>query len=378
MQTLERRVFVMSGGGHKAPLAVFARLLVLALLAAGCTYRLHYHHRSGPPRSSYQLAAERPRAFGYERQSSRVELPDSCEQRTSDYCVTRFAYPSIGDNGQEGHRVQGRLYRSLAPGRKPLVVIVPIYGSSRVPSNILARRIRRAGEGWWSVVVLEGREELFDWPAIGGAATRVALGRALDGAADRMRTAVIDLRRLLDWAERQPDLDPSRFGIAGFSIGAIVASLAMGVEPRFSAGVFLMGGGDLEEIFATCGQRDVKLARRSLYNRFGWDDQKLKEVSRPHFEVVNPVRYAYAVDPSEVLLFDSAIDRCIPRRSRIDLWEALGRPERISFYYHHKPAFLSMTPLGLNYTTRKIWHFLKRRLGGPPPASVPVAAASGR
>ena len=61
-------------------------------------------------------------------------------------------------------------------------------------------------------------------------------------------------------------------------------------------------------------------------------------------------------------MVDSAFDHCMPESSREALWEAWGRPERISFSYGHKLSFMSMTPLGFDYTTRRIVDFLDRLL----------------
>jgi hypothetical protein len=50
------------------------------------------------------------------------------------------------------------------------------------------------------------------------------------------------------------------------------------------------------------------------------------------------------------------------KAAREALWDATGEPERIKLLARHKMAFLSMTPLSLNYTTRKIYTFLERQL----------------
>lgn len=44
------------------------------------------------------------------------------------------------------------------------------------------------------------------------------------------------------------------------------------------------------------------------------------------------------------------------------MWEALGRPERLTMDYDHRAAFYSITPLGFNWLRYRIWEFLKPRL----------------
>jgi hypothetical protein len=59
----------------------------------------------------------------------------------------------------------------------------------------------------------------------------------------------------------------------------------------------------------------------------------------------------------------------------------MGKPERVTLGYDHKNAFLTMTFLGFNVTTRRIIAFLNRRLGKTeqrPPEKRSVAAGAGK
>ena len=141
-----------------------------------------------------------------------------------------------------------------------------------------------------------------------------------------------------------------------------------------------MGGAELHEVLGACRGRAGD-ARRRLMRRFGWDEatfrSRIEATVAPH----EPARFAGKVHPSRVLLVDAAFDHCMPQTARDGLWEALGRPERITLRYGHKVAFLSMTPLGFHYTTRRILDFLDDRLRagrGEPrvPGAVKVGAAA--
>ena len=67
-------------------------------------------------------------------------------------------------------------------------------------------------------------------------------------------------------------------------------------------------------------------------------------------------------DPSKILMIESAYDTCMPQAGRDALWWSLGRPERISYRYDHRRAFLSMTPLGLFHMRHQIYKFLKNSM----------------
>ncbi len=286
---------------------------------------------------------------------------------------------SVGRNGQDGDRVSATWYRAPTPGRKRLVLVLPIWGSSKYPSRQVIRRLlARRGAEAVHVLEVHGARALFDWPAVGSAADEAELLARLAGCAERLANTVADVRGLIDWAVRRPDVDPGRLGIVGFSMGAIVASLVMGQDERLAAGVIVMGGGHLHQTLGSCRGRPGE-ARRQVLRRFGWDAETFTRKIESTLAPVDPARLASAVDPGRVLLIDAALDRCMPETARTGLWEAMGRPERISLSYGHQIAFLSMTPLGFHYTTRRILDFLDRRLlREAPPAlpskAVPVAA----
>jgi hypothetical protein len=159
----------------------------------------------------------------------------------------------------------------------------------------------------------------------------------------------------------QPETDPRRVGIVGFSVGGIVASLVMGRDPRLAAGVFVMVGGHMEEIMAHCkwGQGEV---REHAAKTFGWSAEKFQSVIKGPLSTVDPVRVAPRIDPAAVLYIDSGYDGCIPQSCRDDLWRAMGEPERVTLGYDHRNSFLTMTFLGFDMTTRRIIDFLDRRL----------------
>jgi pimeloyl-ACP methyl ester carboxylesterase len=174
-----------------------------------------------------------------------------------------------------------------------------------------------------------------------------------------------DVRTFIDWVMEQPETDPRRVGIVGFSIGGIVGSLVMGRDPRLAAGVFVMVGGHLDEILVHCkwGQREV---REHAAATFGWNVEKLKSVIKVPLSALDPVLVAGRIDPAAVLYIDSGYDGCIPQSSRDDLWRAMGEPERVTLGFDHRNSFLTMTFLGFDVTTRRIVAFLDRHSDALP------------
>jgi hypothetical protein len=147
---------------------------------------------------------------------------------------------------------------------------------------------------------------------------------------------IVDGRRALDWLCARDEVDPGRLGIVGVSHGAIVAPCVMGADSRLTAGVFCMGGGDERLLVARSRERNVRRFRRRLMRAHGLRDPAL--LLRPGPETLSPtdpLRYAPAVDPRRVLVVKTRWDWAVPPEAQDKLWDALGRPRRITLPLGH-------------------------------------------
>lgn len=367
------------------------RLVCLApvAFASGCAY---LHTPYAPPTQTGGLrtvASLGPSAYGYGRDSgeplyqvrrdaprlmanldtAQFDYPREPVRATSDgdvdadiYRLRHLHFPSIGDNGQEGNLAGGKYYESKLPGKKKLVIILPIWGGSKYPSTRIAEGVMERSGGATNVLLIDGERDFVDWKATETAADETAFVSLIrQYMTERVRTNIIDLRRWLDWVETRDDIDSRHIGLVGFSISSIVGSAAYGVDRRLSTGIFVGGGANPDEILATCHWQPAEL-REAITTRFGWSVQHYREVLHDLFAPINPARFGAGVDPRHVLIFDSYYDSCIPASSRETLWESMGRPERISFLHDHKMSFMSVTPLGLNFMRVKIYEFLDKNL----------------
>lgn len=279
---------------------------------------------------------------------------------TGTHIVRQIQFPSAGDNGQRDNLVTGLYYQSRKrePGR--LVIILPIWGSYTYPSEKITNEIVERYPDT-HVFRMLGKEFLLDWEALAAVEDEHQVTVAARRIADRMRVGVINVRQIVAWAIERPEVDPRRIGIVGFSIGAVVASIALGNEPELDAGVLVMGAAKPEEIVAVCPGRLGK-AREHVLSKFGWSVAQFRTVFAKAFAPLSRSYPPGSVDASRVLMIDSYYDRCMPKEARDDLWVRMGRPERITFNYGHKTSFLAMTPLGFNYMRKRILEFLDNKL----------------
>ena len=65
----------------------------------------------------------------------------------------------------------------------------------------------------------------------------------------------MNIKRGLRWLREQPQVDASRIGIMGISLGAMLSALMIELEPDIRAAVLFLGGGNLAGIFQTSKEK---------------------------------------------------------------------------------------------------------------------------
>lgn len=139
---------------------------------------------------------------------------------------------------------------------------------------------------------------------------------------ETMTQCVMDIKRTLDWVETRPEFDTTRIGISGTSLGAIVSELAFAVEPRFTTGAFVLGGGDLAYILWNSSR---VVAQRDQLRREGFTEEKMRSELRP----VEPLEFLEESDNRKTFVVQARHDSVIPARSTEILLERLDKPEHL-------------------------------------------------
>jgi len=332
---------------------------VLSLAVAGCA--LHINRHPDPP-VGFRTDPPQPALTPFESfESTPVMLSAPFESnRTHD--VVRLSFQSSGHNGHPDNLVEGQYFRSVEPGKKPLVVVMPIWGTSDYPPRKISEGYAHKAGRDAHVIWIYGNAPIFPWGELSSAPTEEAFRELARDSAERYRSAVVDMRRLVDWAGTQPEIDASRIAFVGFSMSALVTATLLANEPRISAGVLMMGAAKFADIFAVCGNRAGQV-RNHVLSTFGWNLEQYHDFFDGLFSPADPIRFAGRYDPDKILMIDAMFDDCMPEASRTALWEITGHPQRMTFLYQHRSAFYSLTPLGLNVSRREIYNFLDDALG---------------
>lgn len=147
-----------------------------------------------------------------------------------------------------------------------------------------------------------------------------------------LRQGADDVSTLAQWLGRQPGVDPTRLGVVGFSLGGIVAHLAMGLDARLTAGVTVNAGGSLPTLY----RDSFEVVSHGHYAPP--TPAQLMQLS-----AVDPITYAGQNRPRHVLMIEAARDVYVPPANARALWNALGRPPIIWTDTNHF-AFLLAGP----------------------------------
>lgn len=220
-------------------------------------------------------------------------------------------------------RGAAELYRSRAPGPRPLVVLTP---PNRVTSaaRYLARHFQERGAH--ALVIVP--DQAFLTPGLGPREVEL-----------KLRAAVVSAREALAALAPRAEVDGERLSYMGISAGGIFGAVLLAVEPRLARGVLWLPGGDLPRIVAESVDREVREYRESWRER-GVEPEELARRLRTCLRT-DPIRLAAHHDPRRVLIFLGGQDDSVPTEVGLALHEAMGRPEAYMLAGKHASAVVA-------------------------------------
>lgn len=260
----------------------------------------------------------------------------------------------VGELEGLGERVHFTLWRTRnrTDGGAPLILLVPILAG---------------GEELMVTVASELLDRGFD----------VTLCKRVDGALkppqrgpelERLyHRTVLHQRLLLSWL-RHGDNPPSSLCVFGISLGGMVATALAAAEPSVAATAICLSGGDVANLVVVSSENRVQRWRLWRHEFDGVGDDHIRQELQQELRH-EPLRAAHAVPTDSVLFVSGSLDTVVPPRHQDLLWEALGRPQRLTVPFGHYSAFL-MLPEVVQAAAE---HF-RRRLQLPVPTPRRIAA----
>lgn len=267
------------------------------------------------------------------------------------YTEYRLVFPSAHESRYPANnRVVGWwLVPDGLQGRVPAVVMLHSLGIRRPELEMgLARELVKHGI---SVLILTLPYHMERTPPNTGSGDLL-----LQGDVEILREAVVqavwDTKRAIDWLQRRPEIDPERIGLVGISLGAILGSVVLGVEPRIHTAVLILGGVDLAHVLwhSVLGIR----ARLNLRAQ-GYTFASLREALAP----VEPMNLLSPELGAKTFVIGARFDIVVPTEDTEKLVRALGKPKAFWLNTGHFGGGLVQRPL-----FRMIRRYLEARFSG--------------
>ncbi len=241
--------------------------------------------------------------------------PEAMKAVGGDISVIRVTYPSpVVTPYPVNNVVTAFLFQPKTPGPHPVMLVEHEWLPVKLTNEfVLCATLARAGIAAFLVVqpYSYNRRVLPRVPDV------ELLSGDTHQTVAAVRQAVLDNRRALDWLQTRPDIDPSRMGVAGISLGGILAPLIAGVDRRARVLVTIVGGADVSDLvydsFITYGLRPSL-----LYHGVTFDSIKRD------YAPIEPTNWLQGFDPKNALLFNGRFDVFVNPKQARHLANALG------------------------------------------------------
>jgi dienelactone hydrolase len=179
---------------------------------------------------------------------------------------------------------------------------------------------------------------------------------------DGLRQTVMDVRRAKSVLAARPEVDATKIGITGISLGGIMAALSAGVDGQFSRVVPILSGGDLADIAFHC--HEMRKLRAAMLEK-GITREGAAEIFAP----VDPLNFASRVGADRCLMINADKDEVIPKKDTEALARAIGDPQVHWLQAGHYSA-LTYFPL----MQKTVIDFLRDGKRPETPAATPTPA----
>jgi hypothetical protein len=149
--------------------------------------------------------------------------------------------------------------------------------------------------------------------------------------------AITATRHVLEYVLQER---PGPVGIQGTSQGALFASFALGVDPRLTTGVLIVGGGPIS---AVIGRSDLtallqlKKARMQFYHLKNDEEY---EAELAHQIQIDNISLAKDAGPKNLWMFIATHDKTVPIDTQWKLWQTWKEPKHTDLHLAHVGAII--------------------------------------
>lgn len=264
-----------------------------------------------------ETPAPDPALFSYDAGAISYHLRQVASR--ADYDLFELTYTSpLQTEYANNNTVWAWYYRPHLPAgaQVPAVVVLDVLKSSKASiARSFCTRLARVGMSGLIVALPYHMQRTP--PGFGSGALAITADPA--HLRQFLRQAVMDVRAAVDWLAQQPEVDSRQIGLVGFSLGAIITTLAAQVEPRLRAAVPVLGAADPAGIV----EHSVLTYRiRTRQQQAGVSSDQLRQ----ELAAVDATNYAGHNPNVHIYMINAAHDSVIPGALVRATHQALGEP----------------------------------------------------
>jgi cephalosporin-C deacetylase-like acetyl esterase len=141
---------------------------------------------------------------------------------------------------------------------------------------------------------------------------------------------VFDLRRAVDFIETRNELDATKIGFLGISLGGITGTIFCGVEKRVKVPIIVLAGGQLNLIYGK---------------------KALGSDAKDYTSIIEPKNFVKQIAPRPLLMINAENDKIIPPMMSKLLYKEAKKPKNIIWYpaKHHTIPIDKVYQEGFNW-----------------------------
>lgn len=271
----------------------------------------------------YQAPEPLPRTylsqFCYEAAPILDELALVKEKKA--YRLFEVGINSALEEYDDDSRITFDFYEPKSDVPSPVVLLLPILNGQKHIMRPFATKFVNNGYAVLIVDTLQGSTLLED----------------LEHPEEAIRLTIQRHRRVIDWVETRPDLDASRLGVFGASLGGFNALFLAAMDRRVSVVSPALVGGSLPYVLVTSNERRIVEAKEKLKVSLSIDDEQLMEYLSENIQT-DTLMVAPHVNADRVLMVLTKYDKTVLYDSQLRLREAMGEPEAITLPTGHITA----------------------------------------
>ena len=307
---------------------------VLSCLVISCAHTPMNPDYSGPK----SLPADLEKEFSYIRFDG--DYSSEVLEENNTFVLKQISFTPDTNILDTKHDIILEFYEIKSETKSPVILVLPILGGSNYFAHTFAEYFAENG---YSAIIVHRQK-------------RYKTFKDLDKVDKILRQIVFDHKQALDWIGMQPELDAERIGVFGISMGSIKAALISSIDKRIKVSVMCLTGGNLAEIIATSDERGIVRRREKYMEENNVSIETFYDLLQSKISC-DPINYAEYVDAQNSLMVLGRFDSTVPYKNGNDLWEKIGKPEKITMLSGHYTAIL-----GLPYIKMKSLDFFDRKL----------------